>query len=110
MEDCIFCKIIRKEIPTELVYEDEKVIAFNDIQPEAPVHILIVPKEHIPTLNDIGPEQKNLMGHILWTIKEIARMKNLQKSGYRIITNCGTGAGQVVFHLHFHLLGGKRFE
>lgn len=110
MEDCIFCKIIRKEIPTELVYEDEKVIAFNDIQPEAPVHILIVPKEHIPTLNDIGPEQKNLMGHILWTIKEIARMKNLQESGYRIITNCGTGAGQVVFHLHFHLLGGKRFE
>lgn len=110
MEDCIFCKIIKKEIPTELVYEDEKVIAFNDIQPEAPVHILIVPKEHIPTLNDIGPEQKNLMGHILWTIKEIARMKNLQESGYRILTNCGTGAGQVVFHLHFHLLGGKRFE
>ncbi|NLX91953.1 MAG: histidine triad nucleotide-binding protein [Firmicutes bacterium] len=110
MEDCIFCKIIRKEIPTELVYEDEKVIAFNDINPEAPVHILIIPKEHIPTLNDIGPEQKNLMGHILWTIKEIARMKNLQESGYRILTNCGTGAGQVVFHLHFHLLGGKRFE
>jgi len=110
VEDCIFCKIIRKEIPTELVYEDEKVIAFNDINPEAPVHILIIPKEHIPTLNDIGPEQKNLMGHILWTIKEIARMKNLQESGYRILTNCGTGAGQVVFHLHFHLLGGKRFE
>ena len=110
MEDCIFCKISRGEIPTEFVYEDDKVVAFDDINPEAPVHVLIIPREHISTLNDIGPEQKNLMGHLLWVIKEIARLKNVQESGYRILTNCGTGAGQVVFHLHFHLLGGKRFE
>lgn len=110
MEDCIFCKISRGEIPTEFVYEDDKVVAFDDINPEAPVHVLIIPREHISTLNDIRPEQKNLMGHLLWVIKEIARLKNVQESGYRILTNCGTGAGQVVFHLHFHLLGGKRFE
>lgn len=110
MEDCIFCKISRGEIPTEFIYEDDQVVAFDDINPEAPVHVIIIPKEHIPTLNDLRPDQKDLMGHLIWVIKEIARLKNLQESGYRILTNCGTGAGQVVFHLHFHLLGGKRFE
>ncbi len=110
MEECVFCKIIRGEIPTEFVYEDEKVVAFNDLNPAAPVHILVIPKKHIPTLNDMGPEEKELIGHLTWVIKEIAREKNLHESGYRVLTNCGSGAGQVIFHLHFHLLGGKRFE
>ncbi len=108
MEECVFCKIVKGKIPTEFVYEDEKVVAFNDLNPAAPVHILVIPKEHIPTLNDIGAEQKSLMGHLIWVIKEIAREKNLQD--YRVLANCGSGAGQVIFHLHFHLLGGKRFE
>ncbi len=108
MEDCLFCKISRSEIPAKFVYEDDKVLAFDDINPVAPVHVIIIPREHISTLNDLQPEQKNLMGHLILVMKEIARLKNLQD--YRILVNCGTGAGQVVFHLHFHLLGGKRFE
>ena len=108
MEDCVFCKIVKGEIPAKFVYEDEKVVAFNDLNPAAPVHILVIPKEHIPTLNDIGVEEKSLMGHLTWVIKEIARKKNLKD--YRVLANCGPEAGQVIFHLHFHLLGGKRFE
>ena len=110
MEDCIFCKISRGEIPAKFIYEDDRVVAFDDINPEAPVHAVIIPREHIPTFNDLGPDQKDLMGHLSLVMKEVARLKNLQESGYRILTNCGTKAGQVVFHLHFHLLGGKRFK
>jgi len=107
--DCIFCKIISGEIPSELVYKDEQVVAFNDINPVAPVHILVVPRVHIPTLNDMEEEHKELLGHVAWVMKKLAREHNIHESGYRIVTNCGPDAGQVVFHLHFHLLGGRSF-
>ncbi|HHU76707.1 MAG TPA: histidine triad nucleotide-binding protein [Firmicutes bacterium] len=110
MDDCIFCKISKGEIPTEFLYEDDRAVAFDDINPEAPVHVIIIPREHIPSFNDLGPEHKDLLGHLSLVMKEVARLKGVQESGYRILTNCGTGAGQVVFHLHFHLLGGKRFR
>jgi histidine triad (HIT) family protein len=110
LDDCIFCKISKGEIPTEFLYEDDRAVAFDDINPEAPVHVIIIPREHIPSFNDLGPEHKDLLGHLSLVMKEVARLKGVQESGYRILTNCGTGAGQVVFHLHFHLLGGKRFR
>ncbi len=109
MENCIFCKIIAGEVPAKVVYEDETVIAFEDINPVAPVHILVVPRKHIPTFNDIQPEDRELVGHLAWIIKEVAKQQNIDEKGYRVITNCGEDAGQVVFHLHFHLLGGRTF-
>ena len=108
MEDCIFCKIINKEIPAEFVYEDDQVVAFNDANPYSPVHILVVPREHISSMHDITPEKRALMGHLNWVISEIAREKNLES--YRVLVNCGADAGQVIFHLHFHLLGGRKFK
>lgn len=110
MSDCIFCKIINGEIPSTKVYEDELVYAFRDIAPAAPVHILIVPKEHICCANKLGDEHKELLGHIILTAKKLAEAEGIAESGYRIINNCGENAGQTVFHLHFHLLAGDKFE
>lgn len=107
MQDCIFCKIVNGEIPTEKVYEDEKVLAFNDINPEAPIHILVIPKEHIPSMNDINENKKELIGHIHIVINKVAKEKGLDKDGYRVVNNCGKNGGQEVPHLHFHLLGGR---
>ena len=107
MEECIFCKIIRKEIPAEIVYEDEQILAFNDANPAAPVHILVIPKEHIPSMHDLTPSNNELIGHLHWVMKEIAREKKLES--FRELCNCGADAGQAVFHLHFHILGGKTF-
>lgn len=110
MNDCIFCKIINGEIPSTKVYEDELVYAFRDIAPAAPVHILIVPKEHICCANKLGDEHKELLGHIILTAKKLAEAEGIAGGGYRIINNCGENAGQTVFHLHFHLLAGDKFE
>lgn len=107
MENCVFCKIISGEIQSQFVYQDDQVIAFHDRAPLAPVHVLIIPRLHISTLNDLQIEHKGLMGHLLWVSQEIARQKNLQEKGYRLIMNCGRDAGQEVNHLHFHLLGGR---
>lgn len=107
MENCIFCKIINGEIPSEIVYEDEQVLAFFDINPVAPVHLLIVPRSHISTLNDIGTEQKDLLGHLAWVSKELARQYKISEKGYRLVINCGEEGGQEVQHLHAHLLGGR---
>lgn len=107
MNDCLFCKIIKGEIPSSVVYEDDKVFAFNDIQPQAPVHILIIPKKHIKNVNEIDEENSNIVAHIFEVAAKIAKEKGLDEGGYRIITNCGKNAGQTVFHLHFHLLGGE---
>ncbi|NMB40989.1 MAG: histidine triad nucleotide-binding protein [Firmicutes bacterium] len=107
MKDCIFCKIVAGEIPTQFVYEDDQVVAFNDIQPAAPVHIILIPRIHIPSFDDIKPEHKGLMGHLAWVAGELARQKNISEKGYRLVMNCGPDGGQEVFHLHFHLLGGK---
>ena len=110
MSDCIFCKIINGEIPSTKVYEDELVYAFRDIAPAAPVHILIVPKEHICCANKLEDSHKELLGHIILTAKKLAEAEGIAEDGYRIINNCGENAGQTVFHLHFHLLAGEKFE
>ncbi|EOD00802.1 histidine triad nucleotide-binding protein [Caldisalinibacter kiritimatiensis] len=107
MNDCIFCKIVKGEIPANKVYEDEKVIAFEDIEPQAPVHILVIPKEHITSINDINEENSDIIGHIHLVIKTIAKEKGINEKGYRVVTNSGKEGGQTVFHLHYHLLGGR---
>lgn len=106
----IFTKIIKREIPAEIVFENEKVLAFKDINPQAPIHILIIPKKEIPTINDIKKEDKDLIGEIYLVIGEIARKLGIEEEGYRIISNCNDYGGQEVFHLHFHLLGGKKLS
>ena len=106
MVDCIFCQIAQKRIPAEIVYEDKKIIAFNDINPKAPVHILIIPKKHIEKLQDIGDNDKELLGDILLAIKKIVQKKQIANLGYKVQINCGRKAGQIVPHLHFHLLAG----
>ena len=108
MENCVFCKIINREIPSEIVYEDEKVIAFKDVNPAAPIHILVVPKKHIETLLDVSEEDSALIAHIYQVINKIARDNGFADKGFRVITNCGRDSGQEVMHIHFHVLGGKK--
>lgn len=108
--DCIFCKIIAGEIPSTKVYEDETVFAFKDINPMAPVHILIVPKEHIESVNGITAENSAVVAHIFEVAAKLAEEFGVAKDGYRVVTNCGAYAGQSVFHLHFHLLGGMQLK
>lgn len=103
----IFTKIINREIPADIVYENDKVIAFKDINPAAPIHILVVPKKEIPTINDIKPEDKNLLWEIYLSIAHITKELGIAEEGYRIISNCNKFGGQEIFHLHFHILGGK---
>ena len=104
---CIFCKIANKEIASNIVYEDEKVIAFHDISPQAPYHILVVPKKHIPTLLELTEEDKELMGYIYLVINKIAKDFGFDERGYRVVVNCKEEAGQTIFHLHFHVLAGR---
>ena len=105
--DCIFCKIANKEIPSSIVYEDDDVIAFNDLNPEAPVDVLVIPKKHIVNLSDAKPEDQQLLGKLMLTIQKIAADQGVAESGYRVVTNCGEQGGQTVMHMHFHLLGGR---
>ncbi len=105
-EDCVFCKIVKGEIPSTKVYEDEDIIAFNDINPIAPIHILVVPKKHILSIMEL--EDEKLLSHILKVIKQIAKEKGLDEKGFRIVTNIGKDGGQAVKHLHFHILGGMQ--
>lgn len=106
MSDTIFSKIIRKEIPADIVYEDELCLAFRDVNPQAPVHVLIIPKKPIPSLAAATPEDHSLLGHLLIKVKQIAEQLGLD-NGYRVVTNCGEDGGQTVYHLHLHLLGGR---
>jgi len=106
---CIFCKIAEKEIKTSIEYEDESIIAFNDKNPEAPVHVLIIPREHIRSVNDLTASDMKLLGKMAIAAKEIAKKKKVFDSGYRLIINCGKDAGQLIGHLHMHLLGGRQF-
>lgn len=108
--DCIFCKIITGEIPGEIVYQDEQATAFRDINPAAPTHILIIPQEHIASINDIKPDDEGLVGHLFSVARQLAEQEGIQESGYRLIINTGPDAGQAVFHIHLHLLGGKRMR
>lgn len=108
MDDCIFCKIIKKEIPSSIVYEDSEIIAFRDINPSAPVHILVIPKKHIESLIELKQEDEILIGKIYTVINKIAKQENIDEKGFRVIVNCGEDGGQEVKHLHFHLLGGRK--
>ena len=107
MEDCIFCKIIKGDIPSNKVYEDEDILAFNDINPAAPIHILVIPKKHISRLTFLNKEDEALIGKIYTTINRIAEREGFKENGFRVIANCGKDAGQEVEHIHFHVLAGK---
>ena len=109
MEDCLFCKIIKGEIPSTKVSEDEDILAFNDINPAAPIHILVIPKKHIESLAHMQKEDEAIVGKIYGVINKIAEEKCFKENGYRVIVNCGKDAGQEVMHLHFHVLAGAKF-
>ncbi len=108
MEECLFCDIVNKKVPANIVYEDERVIAFRDSNPQAPVHLLIVPKKHIPTIVDLTSEDKDLIGEIYLVAQKLASQESIAQCGFRIVANCNVDAGQAVFHIHFHLLGGRK--
>lgn len=108
MPDCIFCKIIRGEMKAEIVYEDEHVLAFRDINPQAPTHLLIIPREHITSINHLENDHESTVGKLFLSAKALAAQEGIEESGYRVVMNCGEGAGQTVFHIHLHLLGGRR--
>ena len=107
MEDCIFCKIVNKEIPSDTVYEDENVLAFRDINPQAPIHIIVIPKKHMASVLEAD---KETIGNIFEAINKIAKQEKIEGSGFRVITNCGKDAGQTVNHLHFHILSGTKLN
>lgn len=107
MEDCIFCKIIKGEIPSSKVYEDDEILAFKDINPAAPIHILVIPKKHISMLTDLKEDDETLIGKIYTCINKVAEKEGFKEQGFRIIANCGKDSGQEVMHIHFHILGGK---
>ncbi|WP_072866949.1 histidine triad nucleotide-binding protein [Desulfofundulus thermosubterraneus] len=110
MQDCIFCKIVKKEIPAEIVYEDEHVMAFKDIHPAAPVHLLLIPKKHIPTFFDLADEDVSIIGRVQLAAARVARQLDLEEKGFRLVSNCKEDAGQLVFHIHYHLLGGRALQ
>lgn len=110
MTECIFCQIAQKKIATPLIYEDDQIVVFDDLYPKAPQHKLIVPKQHIPTLNDMQPEHQALLGHMLLKAREIAYETGIAEAGYRTLINCNSDGGQVIFHLHLHLLGGRKLD
>jgi histidine triad (HIT) family protein len=109
MSDCLFCGIVERKVKADVVYEDESVVAFKDIRPQARVHILIVPRKHIATLLDLRPEDVEPTGRIFQVAVKLAQEEGIAESGFRVVANCGADAGQTVFHLHYHLLGGRRF-
>ena len=107
MKECIFCKIVKKEIPADIIYEEDEIIVFQDNKPVAPVHILIISKKHISSVNNLESEDKKLIGQLILVAKKIAKKQGVSKTGYRLVINVGRDAGQTVDHLHLHLLGGK---
>lgn len=109
VENCIFCRIVNHEIPAKIIYEDDQVVAFHDISPKAPVHVLIIPKKHIPTLAHLQEEDLPLIAHIHKVVLQLQQELGLQ-DGFRLIANCDKGGGQEVFHLHYHMLGGGKIE
>lgn len=108
MDNCLFCKIIKGEIPTTKIYEDDEILAFRDIEPMAPIHILVIPKKHINSLAQLEPQDEGLIGKINGVIARIAQQEGVSETGFRVVTNIGEDGGQTVKHLHFHLLGGKK--
>ena len=108
--DCIFCKIVAGEIPADILYQDEGVIAFGDINPQAPTHLLIIPKKHIPSLAHLSEAESSLIGGMVNTANQLAKREGISESGYRLVINCGEQGGQLVPHLHMHLLGGRQLS
>ena len=108
--DCIFCQIVAGKVPSEILYQDEEVIAFRDINPEAPVHLLIIPKKHIPSLIHLSEAESPLIGHMVSIANQLAKREGISESGYRLVINCGEQGGQLVPHLHLHLLGGRQLS
>ena len=109
MSDCIFCKIVNKEIPAKIAYEDEKILCFHDLSPQAPVHVLLIPKKHISSMDDVMEEDKELVGYMLVKIKEISKSLGLE-NGYRVVNNCKEDGMQTVMHLHFHIFGKRKMS
>ena len=107
MSTCLFCRIVNGDIPAKVVYQDDEVMAFDDINAQAPVHVLVIPKRHVASVQDCQSEDQGLLGHLLLTCSRVTRMKQLTESGYRIVTNTGIDGGQTVSHLHLHVLGGR---
>jgi histidine triad (HIT) family protein len=110
MNDCIFCKIVSGSAPAQVLFRDAQVTAFRDIHPVAPTHILIIPNQHIASVNDVAPVDEPLLGHLFTVARQVAEQENITAGGYRLIVNTGRNAGQVVFHLHVHLIGGQRMR
>ena len=106
--ECIFCQIVAGEAPSEIIYQDEEVIAFPDINPQAPIHLIIIPKKHIPSLTHLSEPEARLMGHMVSIANQLAKREGISESGYRLVINCGKQGGQLVPHLHMHLLGGQK--
>ncbi|MBN8412321.1 histidine triad nucleotide-binding protein [Halomonas denitrificans] len=107
--DCLFCKIINREIPADIVYEDDQVLAFNDIDPKAPTHMLVIPKKHIATLNDISEDDLALVGRLPFIASRLAKEQGFAEDGFRVVMNCNEDGGQTVYHIHMHVMGGRRF-
>ena len=110
MDECLFCNIVNKNIPCDKLIENDSVIAFRDINPQAPIHILIIPKKHISTINDLKPDDSILIGEMFLIAKELAQVENINNSGFRMVFNCNEDGGQTVFHIHLHLLGGRKLS
>jgi len=108
--DCIFCNIVAGKIPGDIVYQDDRILAFRDISPQTPVHLLVIPKKHYTALTDVTEEDKLLMGHMVTTANQLARQEGIVDSGYRLVVNCGREGGQLVPHLHLHILGGRQLS
>jgi histidine triad (HIT) family protein len=107
VSDCLFCKIVNRQIPASIVYEDERVLAFNDINPQGPTHVLVIPKQHIPSLNDLTPEDDAIVGELARRAAAIAQERGISAGGFRTVFNTNRDAGQTVFHIHLHLIGGR---
>lgn len=110
MSDCLFCGMVEREVDADIVHETDELMAFRDINPQAPTHILIIPKAHIASINHMGSEHAELVGKLFTTARDLARQEGITDSGFRVVMNCGSGAGQTVFHMHLHLLGGRAME
>lgn len=110
MSECIFCRIVEKKLSAKVVYEDDVSLAFEDVNPQAPVHVLVIPKRHIPTLLDVAEGDGMLIGHLVEVCRKIARDRGIAERGFRIVTNCNPESGQTVYHIHVHLLGGRQMH
>ena len=108
MDDCLFCKMVSRAIPSNIVFENDSVLAFRDIDPKAPTHILVIPKKHIQSINELGPDDQSLAGEILLAAKTIAKAEGIETSGFRTVFNTNDDGGQTIFHIHMHMLGGRR--